>query len=66
MAKIQINLSVEETTWHKLKAELKRQGYPKGVASWLVQDTFEKTLLLLEHDQTTQLDFIFNRRDSMK
>jgi len=40
------------------------KGYPRGVASWLAQQAFERTIIELEHiGKSSQLDLFFDRKD---
>jgi len=59
--KQKISLYVDKETWKELNEILQKKGYPRGVPSWLAQQAFERTTILLEHGNDTQLELFFNR-----
>lgn len=61
--KKKITLFVDEEIWKEFNQVLKEKGYPRGVPSWLAQQTFERTTIELQYATSTQLDLFFNRKD---
>jgi len=58
--KTRVVLSIDENIWHELQENLKKKGYPRGTASWIVQQHFEH--LNIEFDalgDSQQLDLMF-------
>ena len=58
--KTRVVLSIEEDVWKEFQANLKEKGYPRGTASFLVQQKFEQ--INIEFDalgDSQQLDLVF-------
>ncbi len=61
--KTRVVLSIDEDIWHEFQENLKQKGYPRGTASWIVQNKFET--LNAEFDalgDSTQLDLMLTKK----
>ncbi len=61
--KTRVVLSIDEAVWHEFQENLKKKGYPRGTASWIVQNRFES--LNIEFDalgDSQQLDLMFSKK----
>ena len=61
--KTRVVLSIDEDVWKEFQNNLKKRGYPRGTASWVVQQKFE--LLNCEFDalgDSQQLDLMFSKK----
>lgn len=46
--KTRVVLSIDEDVWKEFKENIKKGGYPRGTASWFVQQKLESINLQLE------------------
>jgi hypothetical protein len=61
--KVRVVLSIDKDTWDTFKENMK--DYPRGVASWLVQKTFDDVNLKFEvMGGDAYIDAIFSRKKS--
>ena len=61
--KTRVVLSIEEDIWHEFQENLKRKGYPRGTASWIVQQQFEHLNIEFEiTGDSQQLDLMFMKK----
>ena len=61
--KTRVVLSIDEGIWHEFQKNLKNKGYPRGTASWVIQQHLE--LLNIEFEVTgdsQQLDLTFPKK----
>jgi hypothetical protein len=61
--KQRVVLSIDADVWEEFQKNLKRKGYPRGTASWVVQQKLES--LNLEFDalgDSQQLDLMFPKK----
>ncbi len=61
--KTRVVLSIDESVWQEFQDNLKKKGYPRGTASWIVQQKFEELNMMFEHvPESPQLDFIYPKK----
>ncbi len=61
--KTRVVLSIDENIWHEFQKNLKKKGYPRGTASWIVQQQFEHLNLEFESlGDSQQLDLMFPKK----
>lgn len=59
--KVRVVLSIDEEVWNKFKENV--NDYPRGIASWLVQKTFEDVNMKFEvMGEDNYLDAFFSRK----
>lgn len=61
--KTRVVLSLDESVWQEFQDNLKKKGYPRGTASWVVQQHLE--LLNAEFDalgDSRQLDLMYPKK----
>lgn len=60
--KTRVVLSIDEGIWKEFQANLKDRGYPRGTASWVVQQKFESLNIEFEAlGDSQQLDLMFSK-----
>ena len=61
--KTRVVLSIDEDIWHEFQKNLKNKGYPRGTASWIVQQQFEHLNIEFEvTGDSQQLDTMFMKK----
>jgi hypothetical protein len=61
--KKRVVLSIDEDVWSDFQGNLKKRGYPRGTASWVVQQQFERFNIEFEvTGDSQQLDLMFSTK----
>ena len=63
MAKTRVVLNIEEDTWRDFQENIRKKGYPRGTASWVVQEYLDRLNTEFEVlGDSQQLDLLFPKK----